>query len=89
MRPRCLDLAGQVRGIVTLEEHTLVGGLGSAVNDLLGDTMGREAPPVLRLGIPDRLPDKYGTQDDLLGYYGLQPDAIANSVREFASRHLG
>ncbi len=84
-----LDLAGRVRGIVTLEEHTLVGGLGSAVNDLLGDKMGRNAPPVLRLGIPDRFPDKYGTQDDLLGYYGLQPDAIAHSVREFASVHLG
>ena len=83
-----LDLAGRVRGIVTLEEHTLVGGLGSAVNDLLGDKMCRNAPPVLRLGIPDRFPDKYGTQDDLLGYYGLQPDAIANSVREFASVHL-
>jgi len=74
---------------VTLEEHTLVGGLGSAVNDLLCDRLGREAPPVLRLGIPDRFPDKYGTQDDLLGYYGLQPDAIANSVREFATRYLG
>ena len=83
-----LDLAGRVRGIVTLEEHTLVGGLGSAVNDLLGDKMGRKTPPVLRLGIPDRFPDKYGTQDDLLGYYGLQPDAIAHSVREFASVHL-
>ena len=83
-----LDLAGRVRGIVTLEEHTLVGGLSSAVNDLLGDKMCRNAPPVLRLGIPDRFPDKYGTQDDLLGYYGLQPDAIANSVREFASVHL-
>jgi len=70
-----LDLAGRVGGIVTLEEHTLVGGLGSAVNDLLGDKLGRAAPPVLRLGIPDRFPDK--------------PDAIANSVREFASRHLG
>jgi transketolase len=84
-----LDWAGKVRGIVTLEEHTLVGGLGSAVNDLLCDRLGREAPPVLRLGIPDRFPDKYGTQDDLLGYYGLQPDAIADSVREFSTRHLG
>jgi transketolase len=84
-----LDRAGKVRGIVTLEEHTLVGGLGSAVNDFLCDRLGREAPPVLRLGIPDRFIDKYGTQDDLLGYYGLQPDAIANSVREFATRHLG
>lgn len=80
-----LDAVGRVSGIVTLEEHTLVGGLGSAVNDLLNDRLGAGAPPVLRLGIPDRFPDKYGTQDELLGYYGLQPDSIAQSVREFAN----
>ena len=83
------DRADKVRAIVTLEEHTLVGGLGSAVNDLLSDRIGREAPPVLRLGIPDVFPEKYGTQDELLSYYGLQPDAIANSVREFISLYLG
>lgn len=81
-----LDLAAQVSGVVTVEEHTLVGGLGSAISDLLGDRMVRAAPPVLRLGIPDVFPDKYGTQDDLLGYYGLQPDALAESIREFAAK---
>lgn len=81
-----LDMAGRAAGIVTLEEHTLVGGLGSAVNDVLNDRLGAAAPPVLRLGIPDRFPDKYGTQDELLGYYGLQPEAIAQSVREFAGK---
>ena len=83
------DRADKVRAIVTLEEHTLVGGLGSAVNDLLSDRVGRQAPPVLRLGIPDVFPEKYGTQDELLSFYGLQADAIANSVREFISLHLG
>lgn len=79
-----LDLATQVEAIVTIEEHTLVGGLGSAVRDLLCDRLVAAAPPVLRLGIPDTFPDKYGTQDDLLAYYGLQPDALAHSIREFA-----
>ncbi len=79
-----VDLASQVDAIVTIEEHTLVGGLGSAVRDLLCDRMVAAAPPVLRLGIPDVFPDKYGTQDDLLAYYGLQPDALAHSIREFA-----
>lgn len=79
-----LDLATQVEAIVTIEEHTLVGGLGSAVRDLLCDRLVAAAPPVLRLGIPDTFPDKYGTQDDLLAYYGLQPDALAHSIRDFA-----
>lgn len=81
-----LDLASQVAAIVTIEEHTLVGGLGSAVRDLLCDRLVAAAPPVLRLGIPDTFPDKYGTQDDLLAYYGLQPDALAHSIREFAAK---
>ena len=81
-----LDLASQVEAIVTIEEHTLVGGLGSAVRDLLCDRLVTAAPPVLRLGIPDTFPDKYGTQDDLLAYYGLQPDALAHSIREFAAK---
>ena len=81
-----LELASQVDAIVTIEEHTLVGGLGSAVRDLLCDHMVGAAPPVLRLGIPDTFPDKYGTQDDLLAYYGLQPDALAHSIREFSLR---
>lgn len=81
-----LDLASKVDGIVTLEEHTLIGGLGSAVNDLLNDRIGRSAPALLRLGIPDRFPDKYGSQDDLLGYYGLQPEAITESVRDFVGK---
>ena len=81
-----LDLASQVEAVVTIEEHTLVGGLGSAVRDLLCDRLVGAAPPVLRLGIPDTFPDKYGTQDDLLAYYGLQPDALAHSIREFAAK---
>ena len=81
-----LDLASQVEAIVTIEEHTLVGGLGSAVRDLLCDRLVTAAPPVLRLGIPDTFPDKYGTQDDLLAYYGLQPDALAHSIGEFAAK---
>ena len=83
-----LDAAGKVSAIVTVEEHTLVGGLGSAISDLLSDRMGPKAPRLLRLGIPDSFPDKYGSQDELLSYYGLQGEQIAASVRGFvAGRH--
>jgi transketolase len=76
-----LRLAPNVRMLVTVEEHTLVGGLGSAVADLLIDTMPRAMPRLVRLGIPDRFPDKYGTQDELLEYFGLQGPQIAEKVR--------
>ena len=68
--------------LVTVEEHTLVGGLGSAVGDLLLDKAPTAARRLLRLGIPDIFADKYGTQDELLEYYGLQGPQIAQSIRD-------
>jgi transketolase len=75
----CLD---QVDLVVTVEEHTLVGGLGSAVGDLLLDQAPVSASRLLRLGIPDSFADKYGTQDELLEYYGLQGPQIAQRIRD-------
>ncbi len=80
---RLLDLAGRARAVVTIEEHTLVGGLGSAVADLLVDRLPGTAPPLLRLGLPDAFPANYGGQDDLLALAGLTPEGIAASVGDF------
>jgi transketolase len=78
-------LAAQARGcdlIVTVEEHTVVGGLGSAVIDVLVDAMPGTMPPVKRLGIPDAFAKNYGSQDQLMEIYGLQPPEIAQAVRD-------
>jgi len=68
--------------LVTVEEHTLVGGLGSAVGDLLLDKAPNAVSRLVRLGIPDIFADKYGTQDELLEYYGLQGFQIAQRIRD-------
>jgi len=81
-----LALAPQVDAIISVEEHTLMGGLGSAIADLLSDRLGGRGPALLRLGIPDRFADKYGSQDDLLGHYGLQPEQLAERVAGLALR---
>ena len=39
-------------------------------------------PPIKRLGIPDAFAHKYGSQDDLMEIYGLQPPQIVAKVRE-------
>jgi transketolase len=71
--------AKSVRLLVTVEEHVATGGLGSAVADglLVGGTA---IPRLLRLSLPDEFPRHYGSQDDLLGLAGLQPDSIAERV---------
>ncbi len=81
-----LKWAGRVECVITVEEHTLVGGLGSAVAELLADAMAGRGPALLRLGIPDRFADRYGTQSELMAYYGIDGDGIAASVRDFVRR---
>ncbi|MES9855326.1 MAG: transketolase C-terminal domain-containing protein [Sedimenticola sp.] len=69
-----------VRLLVTVEEHVLAGGFGSAVLEELID-VGASLPAVKRLGIPDRFTVEYGSQDSLLEGFGLQPEPIATSIR--------
>lgn len=79
---RLLELASDVSLIVTLDEHLLAGGLGSAVSETLTDHLGGGAPAVKRLGIADRFTTEYGSQDSMLETFGLQPLQIASSVRD-------
>ncbi len=79
-----LERARQGRLIVTAEEHSRIGGLGSAVCDLLA----AEGVLVhqLRLALPDQFPDDYGSQDHLLERAGLQPTQLAEQIRSAISR---
>lgn len=66
--------------VVTIEEHVLAGGLGSAVLEALSDAalLPRR---LLRLGIPDVFPKEYGSQDQHFETFGLTAPAIAARVR--------
>jgi len=74
--------ATSARLVVTVEEHTTIGGLGSAVVDTLVEHLPGAVPPVKKLGIPDAFAHKYGSQDQLMEIYGLQPPAIAQTIRD-------
>ncbi len=80
-----LAAARQSELIVTLEEHTRIGGLGSAVSDCILDA-GIVAPRVLRLGLPDHFANHYGTQDSLLVNMGLGVDNIITNTRSMLDR---
>jgi transketolase len=66
--------------VVTIEEGIKIGGFGSAVSDLLMERLGSALPAILRIGLPDSFPHKYGLQEDLFDEYGLMPAQIAASV---------
>jgi len=76
-----LDFARDSDLVMTVEEGIRIGGLGSAIADVVVEHLGTSAPPLRRLGLPDEFPHNYGLQDDLFDIYGLMPAQIATSVR--------
>lgn len=79
-------MAADARLVVTVEEHTAIGGLGSVVTDTLVERLGGSLPALRRLAIPDVFATHYGVQDDLLELYGLQPHQIAAAISEAVNR---
>jgi len=70
--------AGETNLIVTVEEHVLTGGLGSAVAEVIAelDTNSR----LIRIGLPDKFISKFGSHELLLKRYGLTGNNIADSI---------
>lgn len=60
--------------IITIEEHVINGGLGSAVLECLANN--NIQIPVKRFGIPDNFIKQYGTWDELMNICGLTPEKI-------------
>lgn len=80
--PLLLDMAAPVRAVLTVEEHSILGGLGGAVAELLAEWEGFAGKRFRRLGLPDAFPDRYGSQASLLERHGLTPAHLAAATRE-------
>ena len=72
--------AAQTGGIVTMEEHVLSGGLGSAVAEVLAD--GGMATKLTRVGLPPGFVRGAGSQAYLKSLVGLSDDSILAAVRK-------
>jgi transketolase len=74
--------AQETGAIVTAEEHSIVGGLGGAVAELLADTC---PVPIKRVGVKDRFGTS-GKAEELLKYFGLMPDDLVEAAKEVLTR---
>ena len=73
-----IKAAKETKLIVTAEEHSIIGGLGSAVLEVLSD----ECPVIVkRIGIPDTFGES-GKPSDLLKKYKLTAEEIINQTKE-------
>ncbi|MGH7303310.1 MAG: transketolase C-terminal domain-containing protein, partial [Candidatus Rokuibacteriota bacterium] len=75
-----LAAARETRAIVTLEEHSVIGGLGSAVAEALAES---GVGPVVfkRLGLPASFASEAGSREHLLAVHGLSEDGIMRTLK--------
>ena len=73
-----LELAKTHEAFVTIEEASIMGGAGSAVNEVL--QANRVLLPVLQLGLPDTFID-HGDQNQLRAHVGLDAAGIRKSIQ--------
>ena len=74
-----LAAAKETGKIVTVEEHSVIGGLGSAVCDVLSEKLPTK---VMKIGINDTYGES-GPAKELIKKYGLDSDSIAAKVKSF------
>jgi len=74
-------LAMRYKLLVTVEEHTIIGGLAGAVSEFLAGFRGGGKASLYPLGLRDRYGES-GKPEELLMAHGLDPDGIAAAVRE-------
>lgn len=76
-----LNKLKNVKCIVTIEEQTIIGGIGSAVCEVLSD-YGINIP-IMRFGINDEYCELYGDRDWLHKYYGLDIVTLSKKIERW------
>jgi len=76
-----LDVAKRAGRVVTVEEHQIAGGFGSAVTEFLSE---HHPIPIKRIGIQDKF-GQSGTPEELFKHYGLDALHIAEAIRTFVA----
>lgn len=67
--------------VVTMEEHSLYGGLGTAVAEVIAEA--GDATRFLKIALPDEYTHKVGSQEYLRKIYGLDVDSLFQTITRF------
>lgn len=77
-----IKAAKETQGIITAEEHNIIGGLGSAVAEVLVEN---HPAPLKRVGINDTFGES-GKPDELMQKYGLTSENIISKAKEILKK---
>ena len=78
-------IARQTKAVVTAEEHNIIGGLGSAIAEVLGEKL---PTPMVRVGLKDTFGES-GRPQELLEKYGLTKADLVKAVHEVLAKKAG
>lgn len=77
---RLLAIAANVDAIITLEEHSVMGGLGACVAEIIS---AQHPMPICRVGVEDKFSNSCGTWTHLLAEHGLDFQSVKQRVDTF------
>lgn len=70
--------------VLTVEEHTIFGGLGSVTAEIIAEASFDKCKKFCRIGFPDTFTDHYGSQNKIMERYGISVPGIINKVKELS-----
>ena len=73
-----IKCAKETKKLVSVEDHSVIGGLGSAISEVLTDKYPKK---IVRMGIEDTF-GKSGRAEDLMKYYGIDSNSIVEEMDE-------
>ncbi len=77
-------LAKETKAVVTVEEHQIAGGMGSAVSEVLAQNF---PVPIEFIGVHDKF-GQSGTPEELIEHYGMGKDSIKEAVKKVLKRKI-
>jgi transketolase len=80
-----LSAAQETRAITTLEEHSVIGGLGSAVAEVLAE-VDEVRVPFRRIGLPSSFSPHIGSQEYMREKHGLDVDSLVRTLEELVQK---
>lgn len=72
-----VKILGKTKAAVTVEDHNIIGGLGSAIAETIAENI---PVPLLRIGLRDTYPES-GESEPLLDHYGIGVSNIVNTAK--------
>jgi transketolase len=87
-RDAVVRAATETRFVFTLEEHSIEGGLGGAVAELMAE-MDPGHAPLKRIGLRPEFNSTVGDQNYLKSLHGLDPESVLKTIQQIIARSYG